>query len=179
MELPVLETSNSGRAWYAEGLRFTCTQCGNCCTGGPGFVWITEEEILGLADFLHLAKDEVIQRFCRVINGRYSLQENRNARSGEYDCTFLRETPGGTSSPGREGQAMRTCAVYPARPLQCRTWPFWSHTLSSPQAWQFAGRRCHGMNHGRFFKQEQIESLRDAQQWPQHPPTCAAESDAS
>ncbi|MFM1805538.1 MAG: hypothetical protein RL136_2417, partial [Planctomycetota bacterium] len=29
--------------WYAEGLRFECTQCGNCCSGGPGAVWFTPE----------------------------------------------------------------------------------------------------------------------------------------
>ena len=32
------------REWYAEGLRFGCTQCGNCCTGPPGAVWFTAEE---------------------------------------------------------------------------------------------------------------------------------------
>ena len=24
--------------WYNDGLRFTCTRCGHCCTGEPGFV---------------------------------------------------------------------------------------------------------------------------------------------
>ena len=31
--------------WYAAGLRFFCTQCGDCCSGAPGFVWVNEEEI--------------------------------------------------------------------------------------------------------------------------------------
>ena len=26
--------------WYRDGLRFTCTRCGNCCTGAPGYVWV-------------------------------------------------------------------------------------------------------------------------------------------
>ena len=30
--------------WYEQGLRFGCTQCGNCCTGPEGAVWFTEEE---------------------------------------------------------------------------------------------------------------------------------------
>ena len=38
--------------WYRYGLSFECTQCGNCCTGGPGFVWVEEEEIRAIADFL-------------------------------------------------------------------------------------------------------------------------------
>ena len=28
-----------GEPWYRDGLRFQCTQCGNCCTGDPGVVW--------------------------------------------------------------------------------------------------------------------------------------------
>ena len=31
--------------WYADGLRFTCTMCGKCCTGEPGYVWTTDEEL--------------------------------------------------------------------------------------------------------------------------------------
>ena len=42
MKLPVLEKSSDTSPWYAEGLKFTCSQCGNCCTGGPGYVWISK-----------------------------------------------------------------------------------------------------------------------------------------
>jgi hypothetical protein len=45
MKLDVLET------WYADGLQFTCSQCGNCCTGGPGYVWMSKEEIVRLAEY--------------------------------------------------------------------------------------------------------------------------------
>ena len=31
--------------WYQAGLRFGCTQCGNCCSGPPGYVWVNREEI--------------------------------------------------------------------------------------------------------------------------------------
>ena len=40
MKLDVLSPLPPPPTWYADGLRFTCTQCGNCCTGQPGFVWI-------------------------------------------------------------------------------------------------------------------------------------------
>ncbi|WP_296458322.1 hypothetical protein [Rubinisphaera sp.] len=39
-------------SWYKDGLKFECTQCGNCCTGGPGAVWVSEEEIQAIAEYL-------------------------------------------------------------------------------------------------------------------------------
>ena len=35
--------------WYADGLRFECSQCGDCCTGEPGYVWVDEAEITAMA----------------------------------------------------------------------------------------------------------------------------------
>ena len=37
--------------WFQDGLHFECTQCGKCCTGEPGFVWVNDEEIDKLAKF--------------------------------------------------------------------------------------------------------------------------------
>ena len=41
--------------WYADGLRFSCTQCGNCCTGPPGAVWFNEDEGKAMADKVGVA----------------------------------------------------------------------------------------------------------------------------
>ena len=38
--------------WYKDGLQFTCTQCGDCCTGAPGVVWVTDDELREIADYL-------------------------------------------------------------------------------------------------------------------------------
>src|SRR4051812_13034732 len=77
--------------WYADGLSFTCTQCGNCCTGGPGYVWISDIEIDRLAEFLKITRAQTIDRYCRKIGGKYSLNEHRTELN-LYDCTFLKET---------------------------------------------------------------------------------------
>lgn len=164
-----LDVISEAEPWYAEGLSFTCTQCGNCCTGGPGFVWISDEEIRRLAEFLNLPKREVIENYCRRIGRRLSLNE-RLMPNGNYDCVFLTEID---AAPG-EGvrQKRRGCSIYPVRPLQCRTWPFWDGNLSSKQAWEISSQRCPGMDKGaRKFSKEQIESLRDAKDWPDKPPT--------
>jgi hypothetical protein len=176
MKLDVIAPTAPKQPWYADGLRFTCTQCGNCCTGGPGYVWISRDEIDRLATHLELSAREVVHRYCRRLGGRYSLNERRNAQ-GNYDCVFLKEERL-TSGQGAEAvvHTRRTCQIYPVRPLQCRTWPFWDGLLQSPGEWERASRRCPGMNTGNKYTRDQIESLRDAGDWPQEPPGSTAAS---
>jgi len=152
MKLDVIPQS-SPQPWYADGLSFACTQCGNCCTGEPGYVWISDIEIERLAAHLGTTRSEVVTKYCRTINGRLSLREKRIR--GEYDCIFLEE---------RQGR--RVCTVYAVRPLQCRTWPFWSENIESPARWKRAAQKCPGMNTGRKYSSEQIEALCDAKDWP-------------
>ncbi len=116
--------------WYREGLPFECTGCGNCCTGSEGYVWVDEEEITAMADFLRLSADQFgVQYLRQVGRSRYSLLEDRTTG----DCVFL---------------ARKQCAVYPVRPKQCRTYPFWSENLASPANWQAAARECRGIGQG-------------------------------
>jgi uncharacterized protein len=172
MELRVLQNEATTEPWYAGGLRFTCTQCGNCCTGEPGYVWISRTEIKRLAEHLKLTTRQVIEQYCRKIDGKYSLREHRNQR-GEYDCIFLKEEKLAMRPNGQTVvHTRRTCTVYPVRPLQCRTWPFWTENLRSRERWERSGRRCPGIDVGtRSFTREQIETLRDANDWPESPPT--------
>jgi Fe-S-cluster containining protein len=117
-----------GIPWYQEGLRFSCTQCGKCCTGSPGFVWVNEEEISEMAQFLKISPEEFIARYTRLIGNRLSLLEHRK----NYDCVFL--------------QNKKECRVYGARPKQCRTFPWWKDNLTSPQEWQETAKRCEGIH---------------------------------
>jgi Fe-S-cluster containining protein len=175
-----LDVVSENEPWYADGLTFTCTQCGNCCTGGPGYVWMSEEEIGRLAAFLKIPEREVLSKYCRRIGSRISLDERRMP-NGNYDCIFLTEidapapppSKGENLGPGEKvPMKRRGCSIYPVRPLQCRTWPFWNGNLSSRQAWELASKKCPGMDRGkREFSQIQIEALRDARDWPEKPPT--------
>jgi uncharacterized protein len=124
--------------WYEDGLRFTCTQCGNCCTGAPGVVWVNDEEIAAIAEHLDKPVGEIRLMHTRPYAGGTSLTEFANG-----DCTFL-------------DPATRRCKVYPVRPRQCRTWPFWNSNLEDEQAWQAAKRTCPGMDCGRLVSLEAI-----------------------
>jgi uncharacterized protein len=166
MKLSVL--SQETKPWYADGLRFTCSQCGNCCSGPQGFVWISEIEQRRLAEHLKISVPQLRKQYCRTIGSRVSLKEIRNS-AGQYDCIFLEDR----RVTDRQGvkRVQRVCSIYPVRPLQCRTWPFWDGNLSDAKVWNNSAKRCHGMNHGRHFSSEEMEVLRDAADWPERPPT--------
>ena len=135
-------SSADEKPWYAEGLRFTCSGCGNCCTGAPGYVWVDQQEIEQLAAWLGLAVGEFSRRFVRKAHGRKSLIEYDNG-----DCVFF--------DPESRG-----CRVYTHRPKQCRTWPFWDSNLRSPEAWQETCRICPGSGKGQLVPLSEIEHQR-------------------
>lgn len=132
------------KKWYQQGLKFSCTQCGNCCSGEPGYVWVTREEVSKISAFLGRPDGTLDRTHLRRVGIRYSLTEKRSG-----DCVFL----------VREG-GKSICSIYPVRPLQCRTWPFWDQNLASPEDWQHAHEKCPGMNKGQSYTFVQIESIR-------------------
>lgn len=136
--------------WYKEGLRFTCTECGNCCTGAPGYVWVSQEDIRRIAGFLGRDDSTLSPQELRRVGFRYSLTEKANG-----DCVYL----------VCNGDGKRRCAIYPVRPLQCRTWPFWTSNLKSLRDWAEAGESCPGMNNGKKHDYVRIESLRTRKSW--------------
>ncbi|MHC4127582.1 MAG: YkgJ family cysteine cluster protein [Planctomycetota bacterium] len=145
--------TSTAQEWYAEGLRFECTQCGNCCTGPPGTVWFTPAEAKRMATGLGLEPEAFHERYARVVDGRWSLRERRTPAG--FDCVFLDRA----SAP--EGAV---CSIYEVRPAQCRTWPFWPENLASKRVWETVKRRtpCPGMGEGPVIPAEKIRNLRDA-----------------
>lgn len=128
--------------WYKEGLRFTCTGCGDCCTGAPGYVWLNKAEIQAMAEVTELEVAEFEQKYVREVGIRKSLKEYKNG-----DCVFF-------------DSQTRKCNVYSARPRQCRTWPFWDSNLKSEEAWAEACEECPGSGKGKLYQLEAIESQR-------------------
>jgi Fe-S-cluster containining protein len=124
--------------WFKDGLRFNCTQCGDCCTGAPGYVWVNKAEIEALAATLAISVVEFEQKYVRQVGMRKSLVEYANG-----DCVFL-------------DASSRGCTVYGARPRQCRTWPFWDSNVRTPEAWAHTCEVCPGSGKGNLVPIEQI-----------------------
>ena len=133
-----MSSSDEESPWYRDGLSFTCTRCGHCCTGAPGYVWVGRRRdrpacrVRGAMTIKQFTK-----AFVRRVGDRYSLIEKPGG-----DCIFWDRQAG--------------CTVYPARPVQCRTWPFWPENIESPEAWEQVTRICPGSGQGRVFSLEEI-----------------------
>lgn len=133
------------------GLRFSCTMCGNCCTGPEGYVLVSDDEARALADRLGQSVEEFLKAHTRMTREGRSLTE-RATEFGQ-DCVFLDRT----KIPGRA-----VCGVYEDRPRQCRTWPFWPSVVKTRQTWERAKRVCPGMDSGARHGVVQIRVMRDA-----------------
>lgn len=125
-----MSNKNKSLPWYHKGLHFQCTECGECCAGGEGYVWVSEKEILSMAQHLNLSVEEFSSRYLKKVGRRWSLVDRPRTSRSHRECIFLRQ---------------QRCSIYEVRPTQCRTFPWWPQNLSSPQAWRKAARRCEGM----------------------------------
>ena len=129
--------ADSEAPWYAGGLQFTCTRCGDCCTGAPGYVWVTDEEVEAIAAFLGQPVAQFRELYTRKARGKRTLREKPNG-----DCVFFERGKG--------------CTVYAVRPPQCRTWPFWASNVESPEDWQKTCETCPGAGTGELIPVEEI-----------------------
>lgn len=129
--------------WYHEGLQFECIAgCGRCCTGEPGYVWVTDDEIQALAEAGGVSVAQFEESFVRQVGDRKSLVEMSNG-----DCIFF-------------DRATCRCQIYVLRPRQCRTYPFWDSNIKTPEAWREAGRMCPGCGQGPLIPLEEIQTRR-------------------
>ena len=121
----------------AQALRFECQPgCTECCTQ-RGFVYLTEDDLVRMAEFLAMTPAVFERRYVYRTRNRLRLRVPRDSQ-----CSFLRG----------EG-----CSIHPVKPTQCRIFPFWPELVESRREWNKTARYCPGMGKGPLV---QIESAR-------------------
>ena len=131
--------------YLRQALRFSCTQCGQCCaTAGDYYVYLTDEESERIRTHLQLSRNWFRRRYLqRIEDGEQVLASGPDER-----CIFL-------NADGK-------CRVYAVRPVQCRTYPFWPELVGTATAWNREARRCEGISQGRVVARSTIRrSLQD------------------
>lgn len=126
--------------WHGEdgaGLTFSCTACGECCSGEPGLVLFSRAEGEQMAATLGITPRAFYARYAHRVSTQgtirakraWSLKEVKSKRG--LDCALL--GPGGR------------CRVYGARPMQCSSYPLWRENVASPESWAEVKRECAGV----------------------------------
>lgn len=128
--------------FYKDGLNFSCRQCSYCCKGFPGVVLMSEADLERFAKWADVTCEQFILMYCRWIESDdgfeyLSLREKRN-----MECIFWN----------------KGCEAYEARPIQCRTYPFWTKVLEDQNAWNEESKTCPGINSGEIHSAEEIET---------------------
>ena len=124
--------------FFDGGIRFECRRCGQCCVGEPGTIYVTREEIASLAGHFQLTVEEFTQRCLYPFKDSFSIREDAQGR-----CLFFDDG----------------CTIYPLRPNQCRTYPFWFSNIRSQRCWRRIEKACPGIGHGRRYSRDEILAI--------------------
>jgi len=112
-----------------EGLRFECQPGCTACCEVDGFVYLAPADLPRAAAFLKLTPAEFERTYVYRTRHRVRLRKPGDGRQ----CHFLRD--GG-------------CSIHPAKPTQCRLFPFWPELVDNRKAWRRAATRCPGIGQG-------------------------------
>lgn len=121
--------------FFDNGIRFQCQRCGACCTGEPGTIYVEQSEIPRIAHFTGIPLHDIIEKFLYPFRDSYSIREDQEGR-----CFFYNNG----------------CTIYPVRPNQCRSFPFWLENLRSEKEWRWVSDRCPGIGRGKLYTKMQI-----------------------
>ena len=131
------ELESQGSSWIdsISSLPFECTSCGKCCRT-IGNVYMSPEETSAAAEYTNKTVPEFIQSYAshtiHATDSRdeqlpYILLDNVESEKGP-SCVFL-------------DPETNFCQIYPVRPIQCSTYPFWSSLLENEYNWNDEARR--------------------------------------
>lgn len=129
-------------SWFKDGLRFECTGCGECCRthGEYAYVYLSRRDVAAAAEFLGMTQVDFLNAYCAADEG---------------DDVYLADTTGDCAFLDERGR----CRIYPVRPKQCETWPFWSENMSQHTFEGPVSSCCEGVGRGRLYPQAEIKSI--------------------
>jgi hypothetical protein len=127
--MPATKTARPNQDYTDSGaLRFECIPgCTNCCRQ-TGWVYLSPDDLPRAARFLGMSDQEFTARYVYRTRHRMRLRKPRGSQ-----CHFLQE---------------KGCAIHPAKPTQCRLFPFWPELVGHRKSWRATARHCPGIGKG-------------------------------
>lgn len=134
-----------------KNIKFQCQDnCGKCCVshGEYGFTYLTEEDMVRLEKHLGVNRDQFAEEglfdYTRHGKGKKKMWYLKNTKQS---CTFLVGTK---------------CGIYEARPIQCRTFPFWPENMNA-KAWRELKNFCPGIDKGPVLPRGHVNKMLEEQ----------------
>ena len=88
--------------------KFVCEQCGWCCALN-GYVRLTAEEVLQIAEHLGITPEDLRERYTTIVPGDRTQAVILLDQPGTTRCVFLDDD--------------NRCRIHAVKPRQCRTFP--------------------------------------------------------
>lgn len=130
MHEPKTTRARVEKTLQGQSFDFKCTACGNCCKG-PGDVYFTEKDLQAIKEYLKLSAFAFSRLKRKLIQER--IPGYYVHRSGDA-CLLLVDNK---------------CSVYPVRPMQCSTYPFWPSNFQSQANFRQLKKECPGTMSGK------------------------------
>jgi uncharacterized protein len=112
-----------------SGLRFSCQPGCTACCRQTGWVYVSAADVERAARFLAISIEAFEQRYVVKFAHRMRLRKPPGSQ-----CHFLEESG---------------CRIHPAKPTQCRLFPFWPELVEDREAWDRTGQQyCPGIGQG-------------------------------
>ena len=97
-----------------------------------GYVYLSEDDVIRAAAYVGLSPEEFSRKYL------YETRHLRRFRKPrDKQCPFLLESG---------------CSIHPAKPTQCRLFPFWPELVENRKAWKATGKYCPGIGQGQLFQ---------------------------
>ena len=129
---------------FSDYLQFSCNKCSRCCTGEPGFVFLSEEDVEKLSSFLSCTREQFIECYCRMVKINQSESLLSLKEKANYECILWKDG----------------CSAYGARPTQCIAYPFWTR-IKDKDSWEKEKHSCPGINVGKKWSKEEVCKMRN------------------
>ena len=130
-----------------KGIKFKCQGSANCCVSREsyGYVYLSKKDLSKIAKYLNVSINLFKKKYCEYSDGYLHLKEiNING-----NCQFLEN---------------KKCSIYTARPMQCRTWPFWKENMNIKKWNKEIINFCPGIGKGRLISSSMIQKTINREQ---------------
>jgi Fe-S-cluster containining protein len=141
------------KPWYHKGLRFQCQRSGNCCRthGEYAYVYLAPRDVTAISRHLGMERGDFLAEHTEQDEGYTILRIDKPV------CPFL--------------ETGNSCGIYPVRPKQCASWPFWEENLGDRSRWEgLAQECCPGIGKGPLHSPEEMERrAQETEEWYEGP----------